>query len=174
MTRTGVLERARSAIGHGTIYRLGMGGFNPASPHPWNSRGECDCSGFIAWCLGVSRYTDHPWYSAQNGGWLETTAIIRDALKEGFGMFDQVALEQALPGDLVVYGDRDGHQGHVGLISHVEPAGEGVEEGEPKAIIHCSKGNWVAFQDAINETGNVGAWRMHGAVVARYVELVLP
>jgi cell wall-associated NlpC family hydrolase len=113
MTAQEILERAARSIGHGTIYKLGQGGFSPASPHPWNSRGECDCSGFVAWCLGVSRHTDHPWYSQQNGGWLETTAIARDARLAGAGMFDLVPWEQARPADLLVYGDWGGHQGHV-------------------------------------------------------------
>lgn len=153
-----MLARARSAIGHGTLYKLGKGGFNPASPHPWNALGECDCSGYAAWCLGVSRHTEHPFYAHQNGGWLETSAIVADA-HSSFGMFEAIRWEQAQPGDLLVYGDSGGHQGHVGVVSEVNDSG-------PTAACHCSSGNARVRHDAIQETG-VAVWSLNGGIVAR-------
>lgn len=158
MTRSEIIARARSAIGHQTIYRLGQGGFNPAASKPWNTRGECDCSGFVAWCLGMSRHLDHPWYASQNGGWFETTAIARDA-ESPYGFFDKVHWEIAQLGDLLVYGDSAHGQGHVGIIS-------GLEGERPSLAIHCSAGNFRNHQDAIQETG-VAVWMVRG-IVARW------
>ena len=46
---------------------------------------------------------------------------------------------------ILVYGDtRTGH-GHVGIVSE-------VKEGLPMKVIHCSKGNFIATGDAIQET----------------------
>lgn len=159
MTGAEVVERARSAIGHHTIYALGKGGYNPASPFPWSSLGECDCSGFVAWCLMMSRHLDHPWYLAENGGWLETTAIVRDAMSP-FGFFQKVDWLQARPGDLLVYGDHDGKQGHVGVVSALDAEG-------PAAAIHCSSGNYRTRGDAIQET-IAALWKMRPSIVARY------
>lgn len=163
MTTVEVVTRAMSAAGRGCKYGLGKGGFDPAAPHPWNSRLECDCSGFVAWALGVSRHTDHPWYRQINGGWLETSAIVRDAIMRGLGMFDLVAWREARPGHLVVYGDSGGRQGHVGIVAEVGADG-------PLTAIHCSKGNEVRFGDAIHETGVV-LWKERNGIVARCIML---
>jgi len=121
------------------MYKLGKGGFDPKALHPWNRTMQCDCSGFVAWCLGVSRKTDNPWYAKQNGGWLETSAITRDATSP-FGVFTEVARYDALPGDVLVWGDKAGAQGHVGIVSG------------PTTINHCSSGNFRVTGDAIRET----------------------
>lgn len=157
MTRPEAVARARSAIGSKCAYRLGKGGFSPTSPYPWNSAGECDCSGFIAWCLGVSRHTDNPWYKSFNGGWVETSAIVRDA-KVPFGFFDEVTWEHAAPGHLIVYGDFGGHQGHVGIVNQADNG--------PTQAIHCSNGNFTRTQDAIQETG-IAVWKMHEGIIVR-------
>ena len=78
MTNAELITRARSAIGRGCRYGLGKGGFWPGLDRPWDNEMLCDCSGLVAWVLGVSRHLEHPWYKAQNGGWLETSAIMRD------------------------------------------------------------------------------------------------
>ncbi len=158
MTAEQVIQRARSAIGHGCAYKLGMGGYNPSAVWPWNSRGECDCTGFLAWCLGLSRQTDNPWYEKMNGGWLESTAIVRDCATP-YGFFDLVRWEQAAIGDVLAYPDRGTKQGHVGIVSAVDATG-------PTQAIHCSSGNWRTREDAIQETG-VGLWRLAEAIVAR-------
>ena len=161
MTADDLIVRARSVIGQGCVYKLGMGGRLWHRKTPWHPGTlECDCSGFIAWVGGVDRHTDNPWYVKQNGGWLETSAIVRDAKEQGLGMFDQVPWEQARPGMLVVYGDHDGKQGHVGLVS-------GVNDDGPLHVVHCSAGNTRAFKDAIQET-SAGLWQLHGGIVARW------
>ena len=157
MTAADLLARAHRAMHHGCIYKLGMGGIRENAYWPWNTRGECDCSGFAAWCLGVSRHTDHPWYKEQNGGWLETTAIARDC-KTPFGIFEEVAWTDARPGHFLVWGDSQRGQGHIGIVSQVATDG-------PTHAIHCSSGNYRSGGDAIRETG-VELFKQHGALVA--------
>lgn len=170
MTNAELIARARSVIGKGCRYGLGMGGFDPSRAAPWDDAMLCDCSGFCAWVLGVARHTDNPWYRSQNGGWLETSAILRDC-GTPFGFFTEVPAEMARPGDLLVYGDRrneDGttRQGHVGLISEVGSTG-------PARAVHCSRGNERRAGDAIQETPS-GLWLAAGGIVARcaFVEAV--
>ena len=45
------LERARAGLSKGTVYKLGKGGFDPTRP----MTRELDCSGFVAWTIGISR-----------------------------------------------------------------------------------------------------------------------
>ena len=170
-----VVARARSMIGKRTVYHLGHGGMRPEAPVAYDMERECDCSGFAAWCLGVSRKTDHPWYVALNGGWLQTSAIVRD-LGTGYGSFDGVAWTHGQPGDLLVWPDRvvDGvkHHGHVGVVSAVDETG-------PTLVIHCSEGNFRASgglevplnpkADAVAET-SVLIFREREALVARWCE----
>ena len=158
-----VVARARSVVAKGCLYKLGSGGMRPHDPHPWDSARRCDCSGFAAWCLGVSRQTDNPWYKNQNGGWLETSAIVRDC-ETPYGIFALVTRQHALPGDLLVYGDyksSDGvtKQGHVGICSESNAKG-------PTKVIHCSSGNARKTGDAIRET-DVQWWELAGGVIAR-------
>lgn len=159
ITAQAVIERARRAMGHGCRYALGKGGMYPFADLPWGEHeAACDCSGFVAWCLKVSRKTDVPWYVQQNGGWFETTAIARDA-KSPFGFVEAIPHEVARPGDLLVYGDSKGRQGHVGLVSAVNADG-------PLRAIHCSMGNWRRTGDAIQET-DTGLWLRPDALVCR-------
>jgi cell wall-associated NlpC family hydrolase len=160
VTRTEVVERARRCIGQSCVYRLGRGGFHPNDKWPWESMTlpSCDCSGFVAWCLGVSRKTDNPFYREQNGGWFETTVLARDA-RSPYGFVEMIPREVALIGDLLVYGDAKGKQGHVGIVSEVNADG-------PMKAIHCSLGNYKRSGDAVQETG-VLAWERPDALVAR-------
>lgn len=153
MTGADVVNRARAALAGGAIYKLGKGGFDPKALRPWNKQMQCDCSGFAAWCLGVSRKTDNPWYVAFNGGWFETSAIVRDALSQ-FGVFTEVARQDAKPGDVLVWGDSGGAQGHVGIVTSTT------------TIIHCSKGNFNQHGDAIRETP-MTLFDSHNAIAAR-------
>jgi hypothetical protein len=154
-----IVARAKSQIGLKTVYMLGHGGMRPDQPMACDGQRMCDCSGFAAWVLGVSRKTDNPYYKAYNGGWIETTAITRDAKAVGVGMFDLIAWNRARPGDLLVWGDHDGHQGHVGIITQIDETG-------PKWITHCSLGNFKALGDAISQT-DVGIFRRNNAIAAR-------
>lgn len=160
MTRDLAIARARSAVGHGTTYALGKGGFKPERVHPWtldlDSR-LCDCSGFVAWTLGVSRQNPHPAMP-----WLETTAVAHDAMG-GSNLFAQVPWEDALPGDVLVWGDSKGKQGHIGLLVSRDTEG-------PLTVIHCSRGNYSETGDAIRETG-VDLFKRHDAIAAKFLPM---
>jgi len=166
MTEKDVVDRALSACALPILYKLGAGGRRPRAKTPADDAGFCDCSGFIAWCFGVDRKTDHPWYKNQNGGWLETTAIMRDA-RVPFGMFDEIPEGLVRPGVVIVYGDRKEHmavsggtrhvQGHVGIVRSISPL----------RIIHCSRTNQrLARQRAVAES-DAQVFKAHHAIFAR-------
>lgn len=170
MTPAELVERARSVIGKGCVYGLGKGGMRPHDPHPWNSERKCDCSGFAAWALRVSRETDNPWYRQQNGGWIETSAIVRDC-ETPFGFFALVHKKDARVGDLLVYGDRMSkagkpQQGHVGICTQVGAKG-------PEMVVHCSRGNERKTGDAIRET-DASWWYLADGIVARCAWVTAP
>jgi hypothetical protein len=131
-----VIARAHSAVGQGIRYKLGKGGMNPGSPTP-AAGGGCDCSGFVAWCLGFSRKLDEAFYRNFNGGWFETTAVWTD-IGSSVGLFDEVTKR---PGAVIVYPDADGGQGHIGILI------------DATHVAHCSKGNDTRTGDAIQVTG---------------------
>lgn len=91
-----LIARARSAIGC-CAYGLGKGGMNPRSAIP-ASRGKCDCSGFVAWVLGMSRMP-----KPTRLWWIETSAIVRDATGKQ-SVFVQIA--RPIRGCISVYADR--------------------------------------------------------------------
>jgi hypothetical protein len=130
-----VLARAHAALGHNTVYKLGKGGMNPGSPLP-SANGECDCSGFVAWCLGMSRKTHEHFYVQFNGGWIETTAVWTD-VGQNVGIFEP---SQRVPAAVLVYPDHAGHQGHIGIVV------DGTH------VIHCSSSNYTNHGDAIRMT----------------------
>ena len=135
MQTDAVLARANAAVAQGVRYKLGKGGINPGSPTP-ASDGECDCSGFVAWCLGMSRHTADQFYVQFNGGWIETTAVWTD-IGTSTGIFDAT---NKRPGAVVVYPDAHGHEGHIGIL---------VDENR---VVHCSHGNDTQFGNAIQIT----------------------
>jgi hypothetical protein len=130
-----VLARANAAVSQGIRYKLGRGGMNPGSPTP-GSDGECDCSGFVAWCLGMSRQTSDLFYVHFNGGWIETSAVWND-VGASTGIFDP-ATRRA--GAVVVYPDANHHEGHIGILIDADH------------VVHCSKGNDTQFGNAIQIT----------------------
>jgi len=167
------ITRARSAINQGTIYTLGQGGTSlvdwrtklvtvpfadPRTDKPNHEPfkgasgdmkyvGECDCSGFVAWALNLKRQlVGVPWYDDKhNGQWLNTDAVVRDALSP-YGFFDKIDAPE--PGCVIVFGKQPGEvAGHIGIVSAVSPAGA-------VSVIHCSSGNYRGSKDAIRETGN--------------------
>lgn len=147
MIVTDLFTRARSASGRNIKYKLGAGGMSPKSPLPANMSNECDCSGFVCWCLGLSRQTDHPLYVKFNQGWINTDAIVYDANTQT-GFFSRLEVPQ--PGSLIVFPRKDSKSvGHVGLITEVASTDSGVL---PTKVIHCSSGNFRNFGDAIVET----------------------
>lgn len=108
------LERARSAKGHGITYGLGKGGFDPADNLP-DQNGKCDCSGFVSWCLGMSRQQGNknkPW--SKQIPWIETTAVHKDATGKQL-VFK--AIPKPVAGCLVVFPDSNGKEGHIGVVA---------------------------------------------------------
>lgn len=160
LTRQQVVERARSACGKGIHYKLGAGGRDPHRPLP-AADGLCDCSGFVAWCLGIDRFIPNALlpHLPDGGDWFETTAVYRDA-RSPFGFVDEVPWRAAQIGDLVVWPDRGRKQGHIGIVTMVSTAGEG-----PVLVVHCSVGN-DRKGDAIAETSS-DIFFNNGAIGAR-------
>lgn len=139
-----LLARARTASGQQTKYKLGAGGMDPRAPGPANINGECDCSGFVCWCLGMSRKTDHPFYVRVNGGWINTDAIVADA-SHSTGFFTSLTAPRL--GALVVFPSKAPARkvGHVGIITQL-----GTQT-VVASVLHCSAGN-SRKGDAICET----------------------
>lgn len=141
------LDRARTGMGANTVYVLGKGGFDPTKP----LTNECDCSGFIAWSIGVPRE-----FPPGSGRWLDTDAYWKGggsaAQAAGFPLCHSVPEAEAEPGDVIVYPDQGGHQGHIGVISGTD------DQGQLK-VIHCSKGNWTNHHDATRET-DAHVWKI--------------
>jgi len=134
------LARARTGLEETITYSLGSGGLDPTKPLTQ----KCDCSGFIAWSIGIPRE-----FPPGSQRWLDTDAYWNGgggaAKAAGFPLLHNVAAAEAEPGDLIVYPDQNGHQGHIGVIS-------GVKENGQLLVIHCSKGNFTHFGDATRET----------------------
>lgn len=152
ITPEGVRKRALHACGRGTRYKLGAGGMDPKADLP-SDNGRCDCSGYASFCLGISRY------QPSTLGWVETSRIVDDATGP-HRLFRKVTEPRV--GDLIVYGDSGGHEGHVGVVT-------AVKDGQPTYIAHC---NGRTSPDAIvNERYTVwwkAAKAKHAAIYARY------
>jgi hypothetical protein len=134
------IERARSAVEKGIVYRLGKGGFNSANDSPGWDHGQCDCSGFVSWVLQTRR-------SPKKGRnfWIETTAIAHD-VREGETMFVECDPQ---PGCLCVYGDSGGHQGHIGVVTSATLNGD--RDVIALRGIDCSMGSYRQTGDAVQE-----------------------
>lgn len=161
------VERARSAIGKGIRYKMGQGGFFPDAPLPdqiyrvvggWIRPRLCDCSGFVAWVLGMRRdqINAKKWWSKLLP-WIETTMVYADATGPQ-RVFVKIA--EPVPGCLVVYGDTEKSQGHIGVVTMVDPdvttryIGIAREAGYTKgliAVVDCSSGMSKKTGDAIHE-----------------------
>lgn len=142
-----LISRAQSAAGNQIKYKLGSGGMSPKATLPSNINNECDCSGFVCWCLGMSRQTDHPLYVRFNQGWINTDAIVYDANNQT-GFFSRI--ETPRPGCLIVFPKKDANSvGHVGLVTEVTDLASG---NLPAKVIHCSSGNFRNFGDAVAKT----------------------
>ena len=141
------LQRAHTGLEETTTYVLGQGGFDPTKM----LTKKCDCSGFIAWAIGIPRE-----FPPGSNRWLDTDAYWNGggaaAKAAGFPLLQNVAAADAEPGDLIVYPDQGGKQGHIGIISGLD------NDGELK-VIHCSKGNFKKFGDATRETDSA-VWKI--------------
>lgn len=141
------LQRAHTGLEETTTYVLGQGGFDPTKM----LTKKCDCSGFIAWAIGIPRE-----FPPGSNRWLDTDAYWNGggaaAKAAGFPLLQNVAAADAEPGDLIVYPDQGGKQGHIGIISGTDNQGE-------LKVIHCSKGNFRKFGDATRETDSA-VWKI--------------
>jgi hypothetical protein len=151
------LARASSGLGKHTVY-ASPGHMPSFAATTLPDHGQLDCSGFVYWCIRFpstppeSRTVDHPLYKKINGGWFETTAIHADGLQDT-GYFRKV---EPVVGAFLVYPDYRGsdgkmHDGHIGIISAIDPAKTGISR--VTKIIHCSLGGWTNLHDAVQETG---------------------
>jgi cell wall-associated NlpC family hydrolase len=131
------LVRAQSALGLGTVYKLGKGGFDPTRPMMPN----CDCSGFVSWAIGIPRELP-----PTSNKWVSTDSVWSGGKPVKPNLFSQIPLAESMAGDLLVYPDKAGHQGHIGIITQ-------VDNNSPTYVIHCSKGNFIHYHDAIRTTG---------------------
>jgi len=117
----GLLSRARSALGLGIAYGLGRGGTDPTRSRP-DHNGLCDCSGFMAWVVGLSRRkNENPL-----GRWFETTNVYNDAKMPSRGKLF-TPLERPQIGSIAVYPDRATRQGHMGLVTQVDGGLVGID-----------------------------------------------
>ena len=98
----------------GTIYTLGSGGYG------WMQDefdAECDCSGFIAFCLGLSRKPSTAFMAKGVKWWFSTDSMVL-AAKEGV-FFREV--EKGTPGCIAAFPDYKSQgkrrQGHTGYIT---------------------------------------------------------
>lgn len=165
-----VVTRALSALKGNTGYQS-LGKPVPLAATSWPSGACTDCSGFIAWCLRLSRRVDHPLYVRVNGGWFETTAIHRDGM-ESTGFF--VQLDSPRPGALLVYPDYNDpqgahHEGHIGLV--LDADGEGIAGAQK--VIHCSLGNYRGTGEAIQVTGPQ-AWLENKDSILVWLDALVP
>jgi cell wall-associated NlpC family hydrolase len=150
--------RALSVVGQAR-YKLGRGGRKPRALVPWDVEGFCDCSGFASWVHGLDRY--QPEVRPGGSDWISTTSIYDDATGE-HRMFRAVPVEEALPGDLVVYpsrykkGVRIGI-GHVGVIvARLRDGWDGLE------VVDCAARRGPAIAHRSGEL-----WARRGIVARR-------
>ncbi len=147
-----LLLRVHAVVGLPIEYRLGGGGMDPTSPTPADRQGTVDCSGFVAWALGLSRMTEEPLYQRFNGGWIEgiglrgwinTCALAYD-LTQDAGILHTC---EAQPGAIIVYpGPPRRRVGHCGIIME-------VQRGTITQVAHASRTNWETRGAAIQITG---------------------
>lgn len=131
------LQRAHSALNLKTVYKLGKGGFDPTKP----MMASCDCSGFVAWAIGIPRELP-----PASNKWLSTDTYWVGGKPVKANLCVRIELKDAAAGDLLVYPDSGGKQGHIGIITQ-------AEGGIPTYVVHCSKGNYTNYGDAIRITG---------------------
>lgn len=97
LSRDEVVARAVSRVGDIGRYKLGAGGSNPESKTPY-VLGQCDCSGFVSWCLGLDRWQENAF--GKYGEYLSTTSMVQDG--HGLSVFFGWTTEPT-PGDVIVY-----------------------------------------------------------------------
>ena len=140
------IKKAYAATGKKTKYGMGHGGRDPTGK-TLTETGKSDCSGFASYLIGVKRSD-----SKRKVSEIETTNIYNDA-RGARNMFVQV---DPAPGVFCVYPDRNGEQGHMGLVTKVSPTG-GITG------VDCGSGNYKRTGDAIQERSF--AWMMNEGAI---------
>lgn len=101
-------------------YKLGQGGMDPRSDSPGDPNNQCDCSGFVAWCLGMSRRP-----KPSRRWWMNTDHTHRDATRAQTVF---VEIDKPVVGCIVVYPGsvRLGRWsfGHMGIVTRVSQSGD--------------------------------------------------
>jgi len=116
-----------------------------------------DCSDFAAHCIGIPKHFDSLWYG--------TDAIHADAVGR-HELYRSAPLEQARPGDLIVYPGKY-QRGERTAIGHV---GVCVEGGARVITIDCASSNKLRGRgSAIARADKTDLWRKKCAIVARPV-----
>lgn len=96
MRRDSILSKANFAIRKGTRYKLGAGGYDPNAPLPHDANRYCDCTGFVAWALGIDRRR------SRNGVVeVQSDALVIEANKPNGNV---LKLAKPEPGCVLVYG----------------------------------------------------------------------
>jgi hypothetical protein len=138
------VDRLRSAKGKGIRYGMGHGGEHPDDDLPTRD-GECDCSAFQCWGMGVGKSPN----KNPTGTWLGTGGMYTDAMTK------QVVLER-IPepefGCLAIYTAVPGKAGHVACVTDVAA----------RTIIDCS-----SSQGGINEHSGAYFWKNKKTIWAR-------
>jgi len=122
--------------GQNYIYELGAGGTDPVQPLTQH----CDCSGFVAWCIGTPRELP-----PGSNKWLNTDCIYAGGKPVKAGLFTKVPIASAAAGDLMVYPGGNGDYGHVGIVTETGTGG-------PTKVVHCSHGNYRTYNNAVKVT----------------------
>ena len=157
-----VVGRASAAVAWPRVsYRLGKGGFD------WMrdagaALALCDCSGFVAHCLGIPRGSADE--AVGGPAWIETSQLVHDA-RGPQTLVRALRLAEAAPGDLVVHGDPPGGgQGHVGIVvTHAVLSPKGLPQ---FLTVDCGGPRRVS---AIAEQDRSARWLSKGAIIARPV-----
>lgn len=136
---------------------MGHGGLHPEDGFP-TKNGFCDCSGFVSWVIGVSRFQgdkDKPW--SRSIPWIETTLIYNDATGPQ-RMFKQIP--SPVPGCFVVYPDRKvlkvHVEGHIALVTRVN--------GTQFDVIDCSSSKGGKVKEAIREWDRTALFMSRNAI----------
>lgn len=153
--------RARSLVGQGR-YVVGAGGHDAAARTPDSvvrGRRGCDYAGFLAWCLGYSRYQRG---FTPNSDWVNADSMICEAETLG-AWFRQLAAPEI--GAVIAYCsvdlERDGRhdrRSHAALVVELPDLwSTGEESWAAMRIIHCSPSLQRRCGYAIAET-HAAAW----------------
>ena len=128
------VARFRMLIGQRIPYLLeGCPTWQPDELPALGTPGNCSIA--ATWALGLRIHQPLD-------TWLNSSGIVSDAHTPG-GLFTQIAAPMV--GCLVVFPWKDGHPGHVGMVTQVSPPGRVSQ------VIHCSPRN--GRDDSVRETG---------------------